>query len=143
MVYCRQGAEVSFTGNCYLNFLAGTLVLYGLVLPKHMRTFKSGATRDSDNNKIDYEGFLSPLALKRYGEYMLKHQEQADGQLRASDNWQKGIPREEYLKSLLRHAMDLWLVHRGFPEEAREDIESALCAIIFNAQGYLHEHLKN
>jgi hypothetical protein len=105
-----------------------------------MRTFDSGATRDSDQSKHDYEGYLSPLALRRFGEYMTKHRVQADGNIRASDNWQKGIPQDAYIKSLFRHFIALWTMHRGYGAE--EDMEEALCAIIFNAQGYLHEHLK-
>ena len=29
-----------------------------------MRKFETGATRNDDSNKYDYEGFLSPLILK-------------------------------------------------------------------------------
>ena len=101
------------------------------------RTFVTGATRDTDNGKLDYEGFISPLALRRYAQYLHKHRVQSDGKLRDSDNWQKGIPREVYMKSAWRHFMAWWLAHRGGgnPEEA-------LCALLFNAQGYLHEILR-
>ncbi len=105
-----------------------------------MQTFESGATRDSDGDKPDYEGFLSPLVLVRYGEYMVKHRKQADGALRDSDNWQKGIPLKNYIKSALRHIMDVWLEHRG--HKTKEGIEEALCAAMFNVMGYLHERLK-
>lgn len=101
-----------------------------------MRTFDSGATRDDDEGKPDYEGFLSPLVIARYGEYMMKHQVQADGNLRSSDNWQKGIPKDAYVKSGWRHFLDWWSVHRGLP--SREGIEEALCALMFNVMGYLH-----
>jgi len=105
-----------------------------------MRTFPTGATRDSDENKLDYEGFLSPLALKRYAEYMHKHRKQADGALRASDNWQKGIPREQYMKSAWRHMMDWWREHRGVDRDPGNMVdEETICALIFNAMGYLHE----
>lgn len=105
-----------------------------------MRTFETGATRNVDTNKLDYEGFLSPLALERYAQYLHKHRFQADGKVRDSDNWQKGIPFTVYMKSLWRHFMDVWKLHRGYT--ANESLEDALCAIIFNAQGYLHETLK-
>ena len=105
-----------------------------------MRYFATGATRDSDETKLDLEGFLSPEVLLRFGEYMNQHRKQADGKLRDSDNWQKGIPKEAYIKSGLRHVMDWWLNHRGLT--ARENIQDALCAVIFNAQGYLYELLK-
>lgn len=107
-----------------------------------MRQFETGSTRDSDENKLDYEGFFSPLVIKQCAEYMHKHRKQADGRLRASDNWQKGIPKDVYMKSLWRHFMDLWLHHRGHLPEATHDIKDALSAIMFNASGYLYELLK-
>jgi hypothetical protein len=107
---------------------------------KRIRVFDTGATRDTDVGKIDYEGALSPLVVKRYGEYMRKHARQSDGRMRESDNWQKGIPKDTYMKSLERHNVDVWLAHRGFPSE--QDIEDSLCGVIFNACGYLFELLK-
>lgn len=106
-----------------------------------MRQFETGATRNSDEDKYDYEGFLSPLVLERFAEYMHKHRLQDDGTLRDSDNWQKGIPRDAYMKSGWRHFMDWWMEHRNL--SSREGLEDALCALMFNIQGYLHEHLKN
>lgn len=105
-----------------------------------MRTFDTGATRTSDEGKPDYEGFLSPLVIERFGEYMNKHRLQADGQLRDSDNWQKGMPRDVYMKSLWRHFLDVWKLHRL--RRMDPAIEDALCATLFNVQGYLHELLK-
>ena len=105
-----------------------------------MREFKTGATRDSEEGKYDYEGFYSPLVVKRFGQYMDKHRKQADGKLRDSDNWQKGIPKDAYIKSAWRHFMDWWMEHRGY--KSREGIEDALCALLFNVQGYLYEILK-
>jgi hypothetical protein len=111
-----------------------------------LRTFDTGATRDSETDKLDYEGFLSPVVLHRYAEYMHTHRIQADGSLRDSDNWQKGIPLAAYMKSLWRHVMDVWGHHRGLgPARSVTDtslIEDALCAVIFNASGYLHELIK-
>jgi hypothetical protein len=51
-----------------------------------MRTFKTGATRNDDSNKLDFEGFLSPTALEHFAEYMNKNRVQADGNIRDSDN---------------------------------------------------------
>lgn len=102
------------------------------------RTFASGATRDSDENKPDYEGYLSPLVIHRFGRYMLQHSKLPDGTRRASDNWQKGMPRSAYLESLWRHMLDVWLHHRNFGLVAREALEEALCGLLFNVQGYLH-----
>lgn len=106
-----------------------------------MREFETGATRDDEDSKFDYEGFLSPLVLQRYAEYMHEHRKQADGKLRDSDNWQKGIPPEAYMKSMWRHFMDVWLCCRGNDSQGI-DVEEALCALMFNVQGYLHECLK-
>jgi len=105
-----------------------------------VRQFSTGATRDTDEGKYDYEGFLSPLVIERFGQYMNKHRKQSDGNLRDSDNWQKGIPQDAYIKSAWRHFMDWWKEHRGYG--SREGLEDALCALLFNVQGYLHEHLK-
>ncbi len=104
-----------------------------------MRQFETGATRDIDEGKFDYEGFLSPVVLERYAEYMHENRIQADGNLRDSDNWQKGIPKDAYIKSLWRHFMDLWKEHRNL--DTTDGIEVALCAIMFNTMGYLHELL--
>jgi len=51
-----------------------------------------------------------------------------------------------YLDSLGRHFVDVWLLHNGYPAEDNHgpvDIESALCAIMFNSMGMLHEILKD
>lgn len=106
------------------------------------RKFETGATRSSMEGKYEYAGFISPLVLKRFAQYMHKHRTQADGSIRESRNWQKGIPLASYEDSIIRHIIDLWLYQEGFPEEMTEDIETALCAIIFNASGMLFEILK-
>ena len=105
-----------------------------------IRQFDSGATRDTDVGKLDYEGFLSPLVLKRYAEYLHKHRIQSDGKLRDSDNWQKGIPIKEYMKSKARHFFTTWLWHRN--KSIDIDIEDTLCAELFNTMGMLLELLK-
>ena len=106
-----------------------------------MREYDSGACRDDNENKPTYESFLSPLVIKEFGKYMQRHRYQADGEVRDGDNWQKGIPTEDYMDSLLRHVMDVWLHHRGYPEQAEEDLKEALCAILFNTQGILFNTL--
>ena len=107
---------------------------------KKVRTFGTGATRDTDEGKYDYEGFLSPLVLERYARYMHKCRFQSDGTIRAGDNWQKGIPLEQYMKSAHRHFMDWWMWHRDETEDGAEikDVEEMLCALLFNVMGYLH-----
>lgn len=109
-----------------------------------MRTFESGAKRDTDEGKLDYEGFLCPFVETRFAEYMNKHRVCADGSLRDSDNWQKGIPIPVYMKSLLRHTWELWRMHRDkFYNDKPHCKEEVLCAIKFNVNGLLHEMLKS
>jgi hypothetical protein len=64
-----------------------------------MRKFDAGSIRDSEEGKYDYEGALSPLVLERFAAYMHKHCTLADGSTRTSDNWQKGMPKDVYIKS--------------------------------------------
>ena len=104
-----------------------------------MRTFDTGATRDTDTTKLDFEGFFSPLALEAFAKYMNYNRDLPDGSRRASDNWQLGIPEEAYMKSMFRHLFDVWQNHRGV--EANEPMVVALCALMFNVQGMLHEYV--
>ncbi len=111
-----------------------------------MLTFTTGATRSSDEGKPDYEGFLSPLVVKEFGAYMNRHRQQVDGRLRDSDNWQKGMPKDKYIKSLWRHFHDLWMLHRGYKVVDATDghlVEplEACCAILFNVMGYMQQLL--
>ena len=112
-----------------------------------VRTFTTGATRDVEDGKLDFEGFLSPTAMKRLAEYMHKHRFQTDGKVRDSDNWQHGIPQTVYMKSAWRHFFAWWTLHRGGTVTDERDghivtIDEAICGLLFNAQGYLHEQLK-
>lgn len=109
-----------------------------------MREFETGATRSNEGNKPDYEGFLSPLVIRRYGQFMLKHQTQEDGKKRDSDNWQKGIPLASYIKSKFRHFVDTWLIHREYEtiSDDGDGVEDLLCADLFNTMGYLHTVLE-
>jgi len=102
-----------------------------------MRTFKSGATRGEDKDKIDPEAALSPLVLQAYCEYIKKHRLQDDGKARGDGNWQLGISPTSYMKSLCRHFLEAWRGYRN-----NEPINDALFAIMFNTMGMLHERLK-
>lgn len=109
-----------------------------------MRKYASGGIRDNEEGKMDLEGYLSPLVIKSYGEYMLKNQQLPDGSTRGSDNWQQGFGDNHLdvcIKSKMRHDHDLWLNHRGFPEQARSDSIEACNAILFNTSAYLHQLL--
>lgn len=108
------------------------------------RVFETGASRDTDDGKFDYNGFLSPLVLERFAAYMHKNRFMKDGSIRASDNWQKGFGADHFgvcMSSLWRHFMDLWSLHRGY--DAREDIDAAICGILFNTMAYYHQLLKD
>jgi hypothetical protein len=97
-------------------------------------TFDTGATRSKENT-FDPEGFLSPVAVLAYCEYMAKHRVQKDGKLRDSDNWQKGIPTSRAMRGLWRHFLDMWLIHRGQKPKSADCIgmEDAVCGVLFNA----------
>jgi hypothetical protein len=96
--------------------------------------FKTGATRSAES-LFDPEGFLSPGALAEYCAYMAEHRTHADGKVRDSDNWQKGMPTSRAYRSLTRHFLDAWLIRRGYPPRSPDckTTRDALCAIIFNA----------
>ena len=105
-----------------------------------LRTFGTGATRDTNEGKLEPWGFTSPLVEKAFSEYMHEHRKQTDGELRDSDNWKKGIPMDAYWHSMSRHILDLRLLWEGYGKEARtRDIVEVLCAIRFNVDGMIHE----
>lgn len=148
----REAQPASVTGTATLSLgpegmsLSVPTRVEGDVAVSAVARFASGATRDTDAGKLDYEGFLSPLVLRRFAQYMHKHRTQSDGTVRAGDNWQRGMTRKRYRQSLLRHVMELWLVERGaltepVSERDPQDEDEILCAILFNAQGLLLERL--
>jgi hypothetical protein len=113
-----------------------------------VRKFASGATRDTSEGKYDPEGFLSPIVIYRFCEYMHKNRKQSNGTLRDSDNWQKGMGFPVFMKSTWRHFLDMWKLHRGIPIIREEkgktveiEMEDVLCGLMFNVMGYLHETL--
>ena len=114
-----------------------------------IRQFPSGATRNSDLGKLDYDGFLSPTVLKSYALYMHKMRYLENGDMRDSDNWQKGIPKSQYLKSMWRHFMSVWTESRFRKEtkphchNSQEAYVEQLNALLFNVMGLLHEELKS
>lgn len=109
-----------------------------------MRNFDTGASRDNDKEKIDPEGFYSPLVIQAFSEYMHKNRIQADGKLRDSDNWQKLFGEDHLnvcMKSAWRHFLDLWMFHRGY--KGRDTIDDAICGLLFNIQAYYYKLLKD
>jgi len=104
------------------------------------RMFETGATRDSDNGKLDYEGFIAPAVWQSFAEYMHRCRLRnipLGQEVRSSDNWQKGIPQDQYMKSLVRHVMEAWIQWR----EGTVTID-VFNAILFNVQGMILEELK-
>lgn len=111
---------------------------------KKIRKFDTGAVRDTAEGKNDYEGYLSPLVIEAFGDYMTKHRVQPDGALRDSDNWQKEFGPNHYkvcISSAWRHFLDLWKEHRGF--KSRDGIDEAICGLLFNIMAYYHKYLKD
>ena len=113
------------------------------------RTFDTGATRDLDDGKLDYEGFLSPQVLQAFAQYMHGHRFMKDGSVRDSDNWQKGFPAGVAEKSLSRHYLDFWIMDRqGVDSYKRPDGEEvtildALMGILFNVQALALQRLRS
>lgn len=105
------------------------------------RTFESGAVRDTDSDKYDYDAFLDPRVLVEYARYMHRHRQMPDGTVRSGDNWKAGFPLDSYIKSLLRHVIDLWLLHSGYESRRPEtdelvSMDDALGGVLFNVMGY-------
>lgn len=110
-----------------------------------IRTFGTGATRDTVEGKLDYVKALCPLVLRRYVQYLDKHRLQPDGSMRDFDNWKQGIPREVYHSSKGRHFFADWLLEEGYAVSDNHgvvDEEDALCGELFNTMGKLREILK-
>jgi len=99
-----------------------------------MRTFEGGATRDDCDEKPEFASFLSPIVLRAFGRFMMKHNTQADGKKRSMSNWKSGIPRKVYLESMFRHFVDVWEEISEPPagDAMQERLEDALCAMLFN-----------
>jgi hypothetical protein len=108
-----------------------------------IRVFDTGATRDTEQGKLDFSGFLSPWVLESYAQYMHRCRFLPDGTLRSSSNWRKGIPKEAYLSSMARHFLAVWKGSQASEmNEVWADPERDLCALLFNVMGLLHEHLR-
>ena len=106
-----------------------------------VRKFSTGATRDTNDGKLEFARFMSPAVIKRYAEYMHRHRLQSDGTMREPDNWRRGIDQSVYMDSLMRHVMELWQNQSGM--EVADDVEDVLAAIMFNSQGMLFEILQS
>jgi hypothetical protein len=98
---------------------------------EEIRHFESGAVRGS-GGKFDFPEYVSPHLLFRYAEHMKKSAEKY-----GPGNWKKGIPAQEYWKSLCRHFFMLFAEKTtGIVLEPESD---HLSSLIFNIQGLMHE----
>lgn len=96
---------------------------------EEIRKFETGAVRGS-GGKFDFPEYISAHLLFRYAEHMKKNVIKY-----GAGNWKKGIPREEYFKSLCRH---FFMVFMEETEGIRMEPESDhLAALIFNIQGMM------
>lgn len=105
---------------------------------KEDRIFKTGAIRDNDAGKEDYINSVSFLALKRYAKYQ---NEACERRGYPKDNWRKGIPIEEYEKSMMRH-LQKYFSNKYEGTNIEPEIDH-LMAAWFNLQGIAHEEEKN
>lgn len=103
--------------------------------------YDTGATRESDNEKLDIEGFLSPLVIEAYSQYMHFNRKLPDGTMRSGSDWQNGIPFNRLMRSMWRHFKDCWMEHRLWA--TKEGRVFALCGLLFNTVAYLHQVLYN
>jgi hypothetical protein len=105
-----------------------------------IRVFETGASRDTDEGKLDYEAALSPEVLRAFAIFMEFNRHMKDGSVRDADNWQKGMPLDTFMKSGSRHFMDWWLAHREC--QTSDGRVWSILGLMFNAMGYLHEFMK-
>lgn len=68
------------------------------------RKFNTGAVRASAKGKPNPSFYSDPLVELRFNRYMMKAEKKY-----GRGNWKKGIPLEEYLQSMMRHALKLWI----------------------------------
>lgn len=97
-----------------------------------VRSFTSGAIRDSEESKEDYTETISWTAFKRYAQYMTSKKKQYGG-----GNFKKGIPIDSYERSLIRHLQKY--MENKYEEGVVETDTDHLSAIVFNVFGIMHE----
>jgi hypothetical protein len=100
-----------------------------------MRTFETGAVRDSETGKADYVETISWTAFGRYADYMTgKKTKYGEG------NFKKGIPIDVYETSMVRH-IQKYLANK-YEGAQLEPAEDHLSAILFNVFGIMHEEAR-
>ena len=111
-----------------------------MISGREMAHFDSGATRTAEPLE-DYEGFLSPLVIEEFGKYMAVHRVQANGETRLSDNWQRGMTKARYMRSMWRHFLQVWKLWRKERLGDGKAMLGALSALMFNVHGMMLEVL--
>jgi hypothetical protein len=100
-------------------------------MSKKITQFKTGAIRDSQEGKTDYNETISWTALNRYARYMTGKKAKY-----GAGNFKKGIETWSYVQSMLRH-VDKWM-RNTYEEGNDEKDEDHLSAIVFNVFGIMH-----
>jgi len=108
-----------------------------------IRDFGTGATRDTADGKLDPSGYISPIVMLQFYSYMKMNELSSNGEIRSSDNWQGGMPKPVYAKSLRRHYEDVALWMDGYDSYVKDGIIAALCGVMFNCMGLLFEVLRD
>jgi len=110
------------------------------------RVFDTGADRSSDKGKHHPDRAWSPLVLAEFARYMYEHNTTATVP-RREDQWQLGFPMDSFVESGTRHWEAFKALAKGYPAFDQKgnpvDVVEALCGVIFNVQGYLHQLLFN
>lgn len=135
--HCNAPREFTESGRC-----KGCGLAKGetpAVAPHPLRTFDGGAVRDNLDGKLNYRGFLDWGVIQEFGRYMERHRHLPNGGLRDWDNWKQGMPRQVYVESLARHALDVLLLFNGEGEPTATSTEEALGGVLFNAMGLWRE----
>ena len=101
-----------------------------------VRSFKTGAIRDLDDNKPDFIETVSWTAFRKFGEYMTGKKSKY-----GSGNFKKGIDIESYEQSLVRHLQKY--LENKYEDGQQERDERHLEAMVFNIFGILHEQGRN
>lgn len=99
------------------------------------REFKTGANRNSSNGKFVYSDFINPLNEHSFAKYMHGKRFLDDGTYRDGNNWQRGIPMEELLKSFRRHSWELEALHLGYVLVRYTDEEGEHTEVFHNKEG--------
>jgi ERCC4-related helicase len=105
-------------------------------MKKNITKFSTGAIRDNQEGKEDYIETISWTAFKRYAQYMTGKKNKY-----GAGNFKKGIPIDNYEKSLVRH-LQKYLANK-YENGKDEKEEDHISAMVFNLFGIMHEESRN